>query len=233
MKRLFLLSSKTRMAFMIACSSIMLLASCGKKTEYEPEPVGELDIKAVNTVFGGPNQDFLVNGAVKVTGLAYGDASAYVKITSGVSTLGFYDSGNTTKMNAGGSIQLSIGNKVSVWYFKTQSGELAAIPYNDAVTIPTVGKAKVRFINFNNMSSSSNSISVAVVGGSGTLVPAIAFTEGSAFFEVDPGAKFNFTGTGGVAGPAFDGALAANKIYTIWIDGTSATNLTGHIVANN
>lgn len=232
MKRSSLLSSKTRMAFMIACSSIMLFASCSKKNDIQPDPVGELEFKVVNTVLGSAAQDVAFNAAVKVTALPYGVSSDYFKVISGVSTIGFYDTGTTAQANVGGQIQLPIGAKVSAFYYKVPDGTLSAVFYNDATVVPTAGKVKVRFINLNNILN--NTISVAVDGATGgaALVPSIKFTENSAFFEVDPGAKFNFTATGITAGPAFDGGLLANKIYTIWVDGT-ASSLTGHVVANN
>lgn len=232
MKRPFLLSSRARMAFMIACSGIMLFASCSKKNEFQPEPVGELELKAVNTVVGSLSQDLAINGAVKVTALPYGSSSPYIKMVSGVSTIGFYDTGTTTQANVGGQIQLPIGAKISAFYYKTPESPLSAVFYTDATTTPTTGKAKVRFINMNNILN--NTISVALDGAAaGTaFVPSVRFLENSVFQEVDPGAKFIFTATGISAGAAFDGALLANKVYTIWVDGTLST-LTGHVIVNN
>ena len=232
MKPSFLLSLKAWVAFMIACSGILLLSSCGKNDDIEPEPVGDLQIRAVNTVSGSASQDLLVNNAVKNAAVAYGSASAYATITSGISTLGFYDTGTTTTMNAGGQANLPIGAKVSIYYFIDPKGAKSAILLDDATTAPATGKAKVRFMNLN--SSLNNTLSVSIEGAAGSpLVPSVLYSEDSNYFQVDPGAKFNFTAAGVIAGPAFDGPIVADKIYTIWIDGTSATNLTGHLVLQN
>lgn len=225
-------------SFLLVCSSLVLLfASCSKKSDPVPDPVGELDVRAVNTVIGSTSQDLIVNGVVKVNGLAYGNASAYAKMTSGTSVLGFYNTGTTTPMNAGGQITLPIGVKVSVYLFKIGDGSLNATLFDDATANPTTGKAKVRFVHMNSFLltsvSTSTPISIALDGSTGTLVPSIAFGNSSSYFEVDPGAKFNFAGTGIVAGAAFDGGIVANKIYTIWIDGSSATNLAGHVILQN
>jgi hypothetical protein len=238
MKPLFLLSSKVGKTLMVVCLSvIVLVASCGKKYDPVPEPVGDLNMMAVNTVAGSVNQDVLVNGTAKVSALAYGQASPYFIMTSGGSTIGFYDTGTTTTMNAGGQAALPIGARLSLYYFKDGNGKLQATLFEDATTNPATGKAKVRFIHMNNFlitsSSSSTPIAVAIDGSATALVPAITFANPSSYFEVDPGTKFNFTAANVVAGPAFDGAIVAGKIYTIWIDGTSATNLTGHIVLQN
>lgn len=238
MKTSFLLSRKAWVAFMIACSSFVIItASCSKNNDPTPEPVGELSIRAINTVSGSNSQDLIVNGEVKASAVAYGSASNYAIMLSGTSNIGFYDTGTTTTMNAGGQAALPIGAKVSIYYFKTGDGLASASLYDDATANPTTGKAKVRFLHMNNFlitsSTTSTPIAVAIDGSASSLVPSTGFGAMSTYFEVDPGTKFNFTATGVVAGPAFDGAIVANKIYTIWIDGTSATNLTGHIMLQN
>jgi hypothetical protein len=230
MKPSLLLSRKAWMAFVIACSGILLLSSCGKNDDFEPEPVGDLQIRAVNTVNGSASQDLLVNSAVKISAVAYGSASAYATITSGVSTLGFYDTGTTTTVNAGGQANLPIGAKVSIYYFIAPTGGKFATLLDDATAAPASGKAKVRFMNRNSFLN--NTLAVAIEGGS-SVIPSVPYGETSNYIEVNPGAKFNFTAAGVIAGPAFDGPIVADKIYTIWIDGTSATNLTGHLVLQN
>lgn len=236
MKTSFLSSSKARIAFMMACFGLIVaFASCGKKYDPVPEPVGDLDIRAVNAVNDPVGQDLLVNGAVKVSALGYAQASAYVKMTSGTSTIGFYNTGTTTTMNAGGTTGLPIGAKVSVYYFKTGKGSAAATLYDDATANPTTGKAKVRFVLLNSFLDTTipTPISVLTQGGSSPLISALEFVKASDYFEVDAGTKFIFTPATSTTGVTFDGGIVANKIYTIWIDGTSPTNLTGHIVAHN
>lgn len=238
MKTSFLSSSKAGIAFMTACLSlVILLASCSKKNDPVPEPVGDLQIRAINTVSGSASQDLLVNAQVKASAVAYGNASAYTTITSGVSNIGFYNTGTTTTMNAGGQVELPIGAKASAYLVKTGSGALVVGYYDDATAAPSTGKAKVRFFHLNNFlslsSTTSTPISIAVDGSSTTLVPSLSYGGMSTYFEVDAGTKFNFGATGVVTGAAYDGGIVANKIYTIWVDGTSAANLSGHIVAHN
>ena len=218
---------------MLAFFSVLFLGtSCTKDNpDPEPEPVGELEIRAVNTLIGSVNQDVLVNGAVKISSLSYGNSSAYVKITSGISTIGFYDTGNNSTLNFGGQANLAIGEKFSLYYFLDPNGKKSALLLDDATTAPASGKAKVRFLNINSFLN--NTLSVSVAGSTSTLIPSVSYGADSNYFEVDAGSKFNFAAAGVVAGPAFDGPLLANKIYTIWIDGTSATNLNGHLVLQN
>lgn len=239
MKPSFLLSSKAGKVFMVVCLSvIVLVASCGKKYDPVPEPVGDVELRAVNTVIGSVNQDVLVNGTAKISSLAYGQASPYFVMSSSATTLGFYNTGTTATMNAGGQVNsLPIGAKLSLYYFKDGNGKLQAALFEDGTTNPTTGKAKVRFIHMNNFlitsSTSSTPIAVTIDGSATALIPSITFANPSSYFEVEAGAKFNFTSANVIADAAFDGPIVAGKIYTIWIDGTSATNLTGHLVVEN
>ncbi|WP_316817382.1 DUF4397 domain-containing protein [Pedobacter nyackensis] len=238
MKTSFLSSSKVRMTSVIACLGLIVaFASCSKKYDPVPEPVGDLEILAVNTVSGSADQDLLINGVAKITGVSYGEATAYVKVTSGNSTLGFYNTGTTATANAGLQSGLPIGAKAAMYYYKLGGGELRAGLIDNATTNPATGKAKVRFLHLNNFmvtgAETSIPIAISIDGGTGTLIPSLSFANLSVYQEVDPGSKFNFTATGVTAGAAFDGPILANKIYTIWIDGTSAANLTGHLVVQN
>jgi len=66
-------------SFLLFCSSLVLLfASCSKKYDPIPDPVGDLRVRYVNTVQGSNAQDLYVNDTKKSTvGLAYGSASEY------------------------------------------------------------------------------------------------------------------------------------------------------------
>lgn len=219
-------------SFLLMCASLVLLfASCSKKYDPVPDVIGEVQIRAVNTFIGSVSQDLLINNTPQLTALSYGNVSSYITASSAPMLIGFYDTRTTTTMNAGGQVSIPVNAKVSIYYLKTPEGVPGAILLNDATTAPASGKAKVRFFNLNN--ALNGNISVTIDGPNTTLVPAVKYSECSLFFEVDPGTKFNFVGNGVVPTPAFDGALAAGKVYTIWIDGPLATNLNGHLVVNN
>jgi len=233
MKTFSLLSAKSKIAFGIACLSLTIFAASCKKSDPVEIPVGDLQLRAINAVSGSASQDLLINSAVKATAVSYGNASPYFIMTSGVSNVGFYDTGTNTTANTGGQVDFPIGAKASIFYIKLPAGDLSAILLNDVTAAPTTGKAKVRFLHLNNFLGTTTAISVAVDGTATSLVPSATYGQPSNYFEVDPGAKFNFTGAGVVVGVAFDGSLVAGKVYTIWVDGTGATNLTGHIYAQN
>jgi len=234
MKLPILLSSRAGKAFMIACASILLLASCSKKRDPQPEPVGEAKVRYVNASFGSLSQDFYVNGTKKnVTPLNYGNTSEHFTITSGANTFNVNDAGTTT-VNASTQVQIAIGSKYSIFYYKNIDGKLALAFLADAVSTPPAGKANVRFINFNSTLNSNMTISNDA--GVTTLIPSLAYFGVSDFFPVDAGAKFTFSATGWISAAAYDGGIVAGKSYTIWIDGNTNVNnkqLIGHIFEQN
>ena len=205
---------------------MVVLSSCFK--EPKPEPVGEAKIRFVNAVPGSP-QDVYYNGTkMGIAPLGYAQFSGYQTIESGPGFFGFADQGNTTG-NYQGSIGVKIGDNITSFYFKTLQGDVNVGFTSDDMTAPPSGKARVRFIHLNQFLN--NSFAVAVEGGA-DIVSQVAFGNSSSYFNVDPGTKFLVKATG-VPNTVFDANLVAGKIYTIWFDGTLATELNGHVLQKN
>ncbi|MEQ7799805.1 DUF4397 domain-containing protein [Pedobacter sp. ASV1-7] len=234
MKPSFLLSSKAGKVFMVVCLSIIVLvASCGKKYDPVPEPVGDAKVRYVNTVLNSDPQDFYVNGAKKgIEAVAYGEVSDYLTITSGSNAFSFYNTGTTTVNTTTQAYNFPIGISGTVFYVQSQSGPKGAFAIGDDMSAPAAGKAKVRFINVNSFAG-SNPISVSVVGETGVLIPSLMYIdlERLAYFSVEPAAKFKITMNSTTI--EFDPGIVAGKNYTIWIDGSSATTLTAHAILQN
>ena len=216
---------------MIACSSIMLLASCSKKNDIEPLPVGEAKVRYINAFYGALAQDFYVNGTKKnTTPLVYGNTSEYFTIISGANTFNVNDAGSTTT-NVSTQADILIGDKYSIFYYLTTDGKKAFAFLGDGKSTVPAGKANVRFVNFNSTLNGNMTIS-----GGGISVPSLAYFGVSDFFSVDAGTKFTFSANGWLNAVDYDGAVVAGKSYTIWIDGnTDPANkqLIGHIFEQN
>ena len=220
---------------MIACSSILLLASCSKKNEPQPEPVGAAKVRFVNTVRGSLAQDFYVNGVKKSTlPAAYGEASAYLEITSGSNAFKFYDAGTTTVKAESQAYSVPIGFNVTTFYYQGSNGLFGAFAIGDDMSAPAAGKAKVRFYNLNSFLTPTTGITISVVGQTTPLIPSLVYGDLNAtYYAVDPGAKFTLTAAGVTNAPQLDGGIIAGKNYTIWIDGGSSAELTGHVILQN
>ena len=224
------LSIKSKLAFGVAFLSLITLFAACKKNDPVEIPVGEIKIRAVNTVLSSSPQDFYVNGAKKsMEPIAYAESTTYITATSGNNTVNFTNEGSTT-VNATGVENIPIDYHVTAFYYKAPDGSNRAAIIPDDMTAPAAGKAKVRFINLNSFLN--NSIAIGIEGGA-SLIPSHAYGALSAYTSVDPGTKFTFLGIGMTTALSFDANLTAGKIYTIWIDGTSATSLSAHAIMQN
>jgi hypothetical protein len=236
MKKRFLLSSRAWMAVMVAGAGLMIvMASCSKKNDPTPEPVGEAKVRFVNTVQGSEAQDSYVNGAkTSLQAVAYGNASDYLTITSGANSFGFYNAGSATANATSDAYTFPIGISGTVFYAQSQNGPLGIIAVGDDMSSTAAGKAKVRFINLNKFSG-SNAISVSIVGQTTPLIPSLIYLDinNAVYQSVDPGVKFKFAAAGVTDAPELDPGLVAGKNYTIWVDGSSATQLSGHVILQN
>lgn len=235
MKPSLLLSSKAWMAFVIAFSGLLLLSSCRKNDDIRPEPVGPANIRYANAVQGSASQDLYVNDTKKNTqAVAYGEASAYMEITSGSNVFKFYDAGTTTLRATSQGYNVPIGLYATVFYYQASGGQHGAFAVGDDMSAPPSGKAKVRFLHLNSFLGLNTSISVSVVGQTAVLIPALVYGNlNTGYFNVDPGTKFTFAATGVTNAPVVDAGIVASKNYTIWIDGTNSATLTGHVILQN
>lgn len=234
MKNSYFLSKKAGTALLMSCLGlVVLLSSCIK--EPKPEPTGEAYVRYVNAVQGSSAQDFYVNGVKKsTTPLTYGNHSAFTTIVSGNNQFIFADEGSTNAGAATDPVTIQIGTKLTVFYYRTAStptnpGPVAAGIIGVDASAPATGKAKVRFLHLN--SYYNQSFAISVVGGA-QLVTGVGFRATSIYYSVDPGAKLSVAATGittGEINPGFE----AGKIYTIWFDGSSATELNSHVIVEN
>ncbi|MES2455286.1 MAG: DUF4397 domain-containing protein [Bacteroidota bacterium] len=214
---------------------IAMFASCIKPDPVAP--VGEIKVRFVNSVLSSTPQDIFIRG-VKVpnsVAVPYGQYSPYYSTSSGDISLAFANAGVSEGVgNAGFGGSIDIGSNISMYYFKKQKvqnteGALAAAVVFDDLT-PVAGKAKVRFIHLNTFLI--NFINIKK-GDGAILSEGIAFTNSSAYFQVDPGTKFSLNATGLVEPLVVDPNVQAGKNYTIWIDGPSDSVLVSHTILHN
>jgi len=220
--------------FVCLTLGVLFLSSCFKAPK--PEPVGDAYIKAVNTVKGSNAQEFYLNGTKRnAAAIAYGEATPYITVTSGSSQFAFADAG-VVSGEANAATQLvgvPIGVYATTFYIKvknptTLQESLVATIINDDMKPSLVsGKARIRFIHLNYLLNNS----ISVVSATKDLLTGIPFGSASSYIDVDPTTKFTFKATGVTTSPEIGGAFLADKNYTIWVDGASATELTGHIIA--
>ncbi len=233
MKTLFTLSKQAVTASLIACFGVAaLLASC---TKDNPEPevqTGEVKIQFVNAFQGSPSQDFYTNNTrLGTTAVAYGQSSGYLTSNSSNYTFYFKDTGTST-VSAGIQGQLSIGGSYTFFYVMDSDGSKAAVAYQDDMTAPAAGKARVRFVHLNSFIANTVPLTVGVVGAT-ALNTNLKLGTASVYFEVNANSSLVISGNGITSATVDGSSIASGKIYTIWIGGTSQTNLTANILTQN
>lgn len=205
-----------------------ILSSCLKAPK--PVPVGEAKLRYINAAFDSSAQSFYVNGKRFGAGLVnYGQASALFPILSGTQSMAFADEA-TAQPSAGINGDLEINGNYSIFLYKNLDGRAEVLGLGDNLTAPDAGKAKVRFIHLNGFLNNS----IAIKTSTGTaLVSEIPFASSSDYYQVDPGTKFVASGTGVTTNPEIDLGILAGKIYTIWLSGSSSTELKAYSFTAN
>ncbi|WP_133576910.1 DUF4397 domain-containing protein [Pedobacter metabolipauper] len=217
-------------SFFLGLGMLVLLSSCLK--EPDPVPTGEARVKFVNASLTSGPQDFYVNGALKsTTSLPYSASSGYVTITSGNNEFAVTDAGVTSTANAISSYGIDISSNLTLFYFNNATSGHSAGLIPDDMTAPDAGKAKVRFVHLNNFLGTTN-LSASISGGA-QLFTGLGFAVVSPYYSVDPGTKFTLAAAGVTNAPEVNSGIVAGKIYTIWVDGAAATELTGHTIIQN
>jgi hypothetical protein len=209
-------------------SAVVLLASSCVKPKNAP--TGDAHIRFVNAVVGSPSQDVYINSVLVSSGkLPYGAQTSYMTYTAGISEIVFVD-GVTHISQAAEDYGSDIGDYATFYFYGNMQGTLSAGGIKDNMTAPATGKARIRFVNLDY--NLTNAMIMAVVGGN-NLFTSLQFATASAYYEVDPGTKFQASATGVTTAPVMDFNLQAGKIYTIWLSGPSAKEIYGTAILQN
>jgi hypothetical protein len=212
MKSAFTLTNKHK--FLLGVFGIVafsLFSSCKKDDIDEGGSVkGEAKVKFINASSGSSSVDFYLDDAkINDSTLAYGESSEYVKIASGT---------KTTKVEVGAG-----AFSYTSFFVEDRTGKGEVLTFEDNLGAVEIDKARVRFINLTP--NLTNALNINLPGGE-LVVNALAFKESSGYFLIDAGTNVgvSIVGTGVLKiapGTAFEGG----KNYTIWLSGTSNSNL--------
>ncbi|MCC8424486.1 DUF4397 domain-containing protein [Mucilaginibacter sp. UR6-11] len=210
----------------LCLGAVALLSSCVKKNV---PPTGDAHIRFVNAIPGSINQDAYINTTKVVTNLAFGVQSSYITYTAGINALSITNVG-TTISNLTYNYGSNIGDYATVFFFRSFTGELISGGIVDNMTAPPAGKARVRFVNLHNYLN--DSFKMTITGGA-TLFNDLVFSNASPYFDVDPGTSFTATAATVTNPTVISFNPQAGKIYTIWINGASSTELNAYPFIQN
>lgn len=228
MKRQYLIKSVfTAMTTLLLMS---LFSSCKKNEVNESETTY---LKVVNASPGSEAQSFLLAGKALISdGLNFTDASNYIQTFTGTRLVAEFRNGSAGATYATGELWLYENEHFTVFLAGGGSSTRVKL-FNDDMSAPDNGKARVRFIHLSNDAPSD--VRIEYPDGD-DLVTNLSRDTQSGYKNVDPGTlSFKVTGTalGKLVGDYEVSGLQAGKIYTVYLAGTSDAGTTAHLVLHN
>jgi hypothetical protein len=206
------------------------LTSC---KENDVDETGTANLKVVNASPGSGSQGFfLANSTVVQSGLEFGEASDYVVTNSGNNLEAQFRTDGSSSPYATSNFDLEKGRYYTV--FLAGEGQRARIKvYNDDMAAPASGQAKVRFIHLSDAAPAN----IDIKRGSGdNLVVNLEHEKSSNYVTVAPGIlsmDVYATGQATSLGNFNLTAFLANKIYTVYITGSTSNNIEVHQITHN
>ncbi|MES2808982.1 MAG: DUF4397 domain-containing protein [Bacteroidota bacterium] len=205
---------KTILSVVAVLALALSFTSCKKD-----EVVGTGYIQFTNAAELASPLDFYASDVKKTSSpLAYNQSSGYLEVSAkaqpanikvgatGISLMGF-------------TITPLAGAYYSVFYIS--DGFVAA--FQDPLSVPPTGKAKVRFVNFNIGATVNNDFSIS---GGAKIVNNLAVKEVSDYFDVAPGAAFTAYNTGSTTALLnIPTTIEAGHIYTVYLSGKDLAGL--------
>lgn len=206
-----------------AILSVAVLVTSCKKNDVDSS--GSANVKVVNASPTSPNQGFyLANNAVVTGGLAFANASAYISTNSGNNLVTEFRSDGSSTAFATGKSDFKNGSSYTV--FLAGDGQSARVKvYEDDRSAPVSGQAKVRFVHLSDAAPANIDIRRAsgenlaanlgrdVATNFATIAPGILSLQVYAAGQSTSLGNFDLT------------ALVANKIYTVYITGSTAGSI--------
>jgi len=215
-----------------AILAVALFISSCKKDDVDDS--GSANIKVVNASSGSTAQGFyLANSTVVAGGLTYGESTdGYITTNSGNNLTAEFRNEGTATVYAKTNSDFDKGKSYSV--FLAGDGQSARVKvYEDDLSAPASGQAKVRFIHLSDAAAAN----VDIRNAAGTNLAAnLAHDSSTNFSTVAPGVlSLQVFAAGGSSSLAsFDlTALASGKIYTVYITGATAGSVSVKQITHN
>lgn len=213
-----------------------LFTSCKDDDKDEtPAPAGAGKLMIIHASPNAPGVDLLLdNVKLNTAAVNFLDNTSYIGTTAGTRNLKINVAGtSTTALNA----NLPVVNGKSYSVFAADSvSKLSGVVFEDDLTAPTAGNAKVRFIH---LSPNAPAVDIAVDGGA-VVFPNAAFKSATTFATLPAGSydlEVRVAGSTTVALDLDPITLTAGKIYTVYakgfLGGTGAQALGAQIIVNN
>jgi hypothetical protein len=208
------------------CLVLLGLLSCEKD---DVDEHGTSQLKIVNASPESTTQNFYLLGNLLKEELDYAEYSDFTSTSSGNRLSASFKNQSSGAEYANGELWIANGKHYTV--FLVGSGSDARIKqYEDDLSSPDSGKAKVKFIH---LSDGAPSV-IKIKNASGdNIVENLSLNIESGYKTIDPG-TFSFSVYGTASGNLIKNftipSIEAGRIYTVYIAGESSSSLQANIV---
>lgn len=212
---------KSVVSFLALVFAAVMVFSCSddSTTPTPPAETGKSNARVIHTSYDAPAVDILVDGAVAVSGLAYGESSGYAELEAGTRNVKVTVAGTTTPAVIEADLPLEADKEYTVFAVNSVASIEAVVAEDARAANP--GKAKIRLLH---ASPDAPAVDVKLNSGNGPAVfTNSAFKDISDYIEVDGGTyTFVITPAGSATEVVvFDPVTVANGgVYTVVAHGT-------------
>jgi hypothetical protein len=217
-RKLTLKTSKFLLLFSLAIV-VISFSSCSKKSEV----TGTGYVQFTNASETASPIDFYVdNTKINNTALVYNQSTSYFAVTSTAHPATIKSSASGANVT-GFTITPMPNTYYSVFYFGAFT-----VAYQDDVTAPQTGKARVRFINLNVGLTAD--VDFGITGGA-KIITGLVSKLNSDYVEINPGATFSLYTAGSTTELLnIPTTIQAGHIYTIYLSGDTQSSLAANVL---
>ena len=196
---------------------------------------GQAQVRVAHLSSDAPNVDVYVNGepVAALTDVPYGTVSGYLPLPAGTQQVTVYATGDTSAPVIDAPVELAAGGAYTVAAVGLVSdASLTAQVYEDDVSAPAAGNAKVRVVH---ASPDAGPVDVATADGT-YLASGLGYPSASAYAEVPAGTydvNVLAAGTDTVAISAPGTSVADGGVYTAFATGTASAGSLGVILVQD
>ncbi|QOG04545.1 DUF4397 domain-containing protein [Flavobacterium sp. MDT1-60] len=215
----------------IAAAALIILSSCDNN---EVDPFGSARLKVVNAAPNSGSQKFVMANIPYIGNLEYLDHSvSYHDVAVGNNLASQFRDENDNDLYASEELDLSDDKRYTVYLTGESRDDAEVRLYEDNISAPASGKAKVKFIHL----SSGAPANIDFLDAQGNnLVLNVARYSQSSYSEINAGSLgIQVRGTGGSDNLATLPAtnFDAGKVYTVFIAGSSASGYKIEQISHN
>jgi len=208
----------------------VLISSCKKN---DVDESGSANLKIVNaSSSSAPQSFFLANQSVVAGGLDFSESSAYITTNSGNNLVAEFRTDGSGAVFAKDNFEVKNGRNYTI--FLAGDGQAARVKhYEDDLTAPTAGQAKVRFVHLSDAAPAN--IDIRNASGA-NLAANLERNVATAFTTIAPGIlslQVYAAGQSTSLGTFDLTAFADGKIYTVYITGSTAETITVRSITHN